>query len=315
MRRRSQGLSILVLFLPLTGCSSATVEPQGSDAKGLAVAFGLPRVAIVGANTSRNTLVESVYGASQLAGMGTVVNTGTVTVTQAGAQYQPSPADKLVVKFGDLTQEFVIRDAAGDATQSTAAGFLQRPHRLSYRHSIPGQAEGDMAVNFDGQGFSATIKGWSVFHGQKYDVDLQVEGRVVTAGGFTADGGGSRTAYQVKGRITHAEFDVDVDERHEIAFESAYSLDLLHSQRGFASRLTATLNNRLRVKSAEYRLDNVQVVTDVMEKGFKSSQGVVSSTGRVLLNGSEFGDIALVGNTSVLRTRSGNITLDLVSGG
>ena len=107
---------------------------------GLAIAFGLPRVTSINAYISRYLVVESVYQATIASGsmFGQIANTGTLLIAPYGVRYQPDPTDRLIVKLGDQTHEFVIKEAQGNVAAPSAMEWLLSPHVLRYTtHRLP----------------------------------------------------------------------------------------------------------------------------------------------------------------------------------
>lgn len=280
---------------PAAGGGNAGGAKAGA---GLPVAFALPRVVSLGAVASRSMVVEAVYGASQLSGaaaQGQVVSVGTITVGPQGAQYQPNPTDKLVVKLGEQTHEFVLKQANGNSQAADATNWLMAPHVLQYTHRIPEQAEAAVSVQFDGSRFNAKIAGWINAHGQRYDVELATAGQTVGDRGF--DGQDTKTQYTLTGKISGNGIEVEVSETHAMSLASAISPRLLPSQRGSASRFNATINSTLRCDGDTYKFEGVQVQTDRKEKGQQESSttelaGVISRNGAPFANCGARGGVA-----------------------
>lgn len=171
-----------VLCLLVGNSGGGSVQSEGQTV-GLPVAFGLPRVVAVNVYMSRGLVVEAVYQATALSGgasFGRIVNTGTLVLGPAGLQYQHGPTDRLVLKLGTQTHEFVVKDAQGNMAAATATAWLFSTHRLHYTHRLPGQAEADISLSFDGYRFQAKIKGWSMVSGARYTVDLTASGQSAT---------------------------------------------------------------------------------------------------------------------------------------
>jgi hypothetical protein len=150
------------------------------EQRDLAIAFGLPRVVAVNAYLSRSLIVEAVYQATALAGSGfygQVTNTGTLTTEYGSLQYLPEPTDRLVLRLGEETHEFVVRDVQGNMQAQTAASWLLYPHILRYRHVLPGQAEVEMSVHYDGMSYQSEMTGWYEQSGQRYDLNLGASGQ------------------------------------------------------------------------------------------------------------------------------------------
>lgn len=267
----------------------APVMPARKAAAGaqsaLAVGFSLPRLVMVGVMSSRSMVVEAVYFATAQTGaasFGQVTKTGTIVLTPAGAHYSPVPQDRLVVREGNRTHEFLALDALGDNSAQFPGNWLAAPHRLSYQHRVDGEAEATVREEFDGRGFAAQVTGWAVWQGRKFTVDLAARGG--TQGGTDADGADTRTIYDVTGAVTGDDVSLEVRERHVSHFVSAMSLQLLPSMRGSANQLIATLGSVVRTGGENFQFKDVQVETGSREKGGQSSGGVVAVSGTILRN-------------------------------
>lgn len=235
----------------------------------LAIAFGLPRVIAVNAYLSRALIVEAVYQATALSGSGyygQITNTGTLTAAYGGLQYLPQPADRLVLQLGQERHEFVVKEAQGNMQAQTAIDWLLMPHVLRYTHIMPGQAEAEMAVQFDGVKFISEVTGWYLQSGQRYDLKLRASGRSQTQRGI--DGQEAQTEYDFTGTISQEGFTLNVAERHAMSLAAAFHPSrLLPSQRGSASRFNGTINNTLKRGGVEFRFENVRVQTDMAARG------------------------------------------------
>lgn len=303
-----------VLFLLVSYGAEGDAQTE-SQTVGLPIAFGLPRIVSFNVNISRGLVVEAVYQATALSGgasYGRIVKTGTLVLGPAGLQYQQGPTDRLVLKLGKQTHEFVVKDAQGNMTAATATAWLFSPHRLHYTHRMPGQAEADISLSFDGSRFQAKVKGWSMVSGVRYAVDLTASGQSVTRRDY--HGQEAQTQYNLSGKIKSDRFSVEVNEQHAFGLAAATNLRMPNSMRGSASRFNGTLNNVLRVGEDEYKFDNVQIQTDVKGRGGTGSAGVTNATGQVLLNGKPFGRCVLQAGRVFLETEGGQIILDLPIG-
>src|SRR5262245_10207800 len=107
MRLFCASVSAMSLALLLAACgagdAAAAAAGGGADGKALGIAFGLPRVVAAAAYQSRSTVAEAVYFAcaqTNSLATGQITTTGTVAITQYGAQYLPTPTDKLIVQSG-----------------------------------------------------------------------------------------------------------------------------------------------------------------------------------------------------------------------
>ena len=104
------------------------------------------------------------------------MSTGTVVVSPLGTNYVPSPTDRLVVRIGEQTHEFVLKQAQGNNQASTAISWLLSPHILQYTHRIPDFGEAEVAEQFDGQRFNVKVTGSAKLNNQRYDVNLTAAG-------------------------------------------------------------------------------------------------------------------------------------------
>ncbi len=308
MRRRETFFVFLIALVQLfQGCGSNKPTPGSHQ---LAIAFGLPRVTSMNAYVSRLLVVEAVFQATILSGsaFGQIVNTGTLVVASTGVHYQPTPTDRLIVKLGEQTHEFVVKEAQGNTAAPSAMAWLLSPHVLSYTHRLPDQAQAEISVRFDGYNFGVKVQGWSMLKGERFTADLAASGQSSMVRDF--HGQQVRTEYHLRGKIQGAGLDLNVDEQHVFSMAAASSLRLLPSQRGSASRFTGTLNNELQVGDNRYKLDAVEITTDMKARGGQGSAGVTSAKGQVLLNGKHFGTCVLQAGQVVLKTKRGPIKLD-----
>jgi hypothetical protein len=302
---------------PAPGPPAAAAPTGDADLEsGLPIAFGLPRIVAVNTYLSRTMVVEAVYQATYLSGsaqMGRIVNTGTLAVGPAGVQYSPYPSDRLVVNLGDQSHEFVVMQAQGNSQAQTASAWVAQPHILQYSHKIPGMAEATIAAQYDGSRFQVQVQGWTMQSGTRYDVNMSASGMAAGSSGY--HGQDVQIEYDMTGRITGGGIEVDVNEHHTSALQSATNLRLLHRMRGSASQTNATINNVLRVGGVEYRLQNVQVQTEVRERGFEGSAGLTGLQGQLLRAGQPFGRFFAQGGRAFVETASGTIALDAPPGG
>jgi len=283
-----------------TGAGGAAAAAPAGDAAALGIAFGLPRAVTAAVQSSRSMVVEAVWFACAQNGFaltGQVTKTGTVTVTQLGAQYAPAPADKLVVQIGDQVHEFEAIDATVNPQADSATAYLQAPHRLAYLHRLRGKAEARIDEQFDGGRFESSVDGWTELGGVRYEVALKARGGAQGNSGL--DGAESQTGYELAGTVRGGGVEVDVRERHGYSYASAVSLGLLYSQRGWASRFDATIGSTVRAGGATYRFADVRVQTDAKEKGGRRSEDVVSTSGAILRDEKPFATVGQQGAVAV----------------
>jgi hypothetical protein len=293
--------------------SSAQQQPSQDELRDLAIAFGLPRILAVNAYLSRYMVVEAVYQATALSGAGMygqVTNTGTLTNEYGVLQYSPQPADRLVVRLGQETDEFVLLGVQGNVQAPTAASWLASPHMIRYRHVLPGQAQMEMAVQFDGINFQSEVTGWYQQSGQRYSVSLRAAGRSMSQRDMT--GQESRTEYDLTGTLSREGFTLEVAEHHLSTLAAAsHPSRLLPSQRGSASRFNGSINSVLRSGGAELRFVDVTVQTDMMQRGGTSGAGLTHLGGSVTRDGALLGQCVLRNGGAFLETGSGLLPLDL----
>lgn len=320
--RTLRGVALLTA-LPLAACGEDTANaantvpdrqpPAANGApQGLNVAFGAPRLIAAIAYASRAMIVEAVYHATAVSGsglLGTVTTTGTVQVSNLGTQYLPTPTDKLVVDLGGQQHEFVVTNVQGNLQAADAATWLASPHVLSYRHVVPGQAEAEIDVRYDGAAFEVHVRGNATFGGERTAVDLTANGR--TAATRDYHGQDVTTQYSVAGTLRGEGFEVDVREEHSSRLVAATSLRLLHSMRGSASIVSSRISSVVRSGGAEYRFDGVQVQSTYAEKGGNTTNQESTASGTVSKDGEPFGDCDVAGGAPVLRTRTDVLGLGL----
>ncbi len=312
--------AFLVLGLVLSPVLVDAQKPgaeSGGDAPvevadALRLAFAFPRVVAANMDMSRAMVVEAVYQATALSGaaqMGRITNTGTLSPGYGGAfQYSPQPADRLVVHYGGQVHEFVVHEANGSSQAATSDDWILSPHQLRYSHRMGSEVEVEARVRFDGSAFEASMRGWAIQQGARYDLDLQSNGR--TGGVRDYDGQDIQTAYDLVGTIRGGGLSLNVAERHTSSFVSATSLRSLPSQRGSASQASATLSSTLEFGGASYQFQNVQVESGSRSRGGQDSGGVTGVSGSVLRNGQSFGQFGLQGGRALLNTGAGLIAMD-----
>jgi hypothetical protein len=289
------------------GSAGAVATPAG-----LAVAFGAPRLIAISAYQSRALVVEAVYQATALSGaalVGRVANTGTISVSAAGAQYLPQPADRLVVEWGGQRHEFVVRTAQGNNLAPTSDAWLASPHVLSYSHSLEGQGQADIDVEFDGSRFRVQARGTSLLSGESVTFDLTATG--ASGGVRDYQGQDVTTSYAMTGSLRGDGYEVAVDEQQTARMVAATSLRTLPSQRGSASSVTTRISSVVRGAAGEIAFDEVTARSDLSERGGSPRNLHHEVAGRLLRNGAPWGEGAMTAAGPVLNTKDGVIPLGL----
>jgi len=302
------------------GDSGAAISPGKAPSRqgvspavkqGLPAALLLPRAVAMSVTSSRGMIVEAVYYATAMSGagqFGQVTSTGTIDVTQAGAQYQPTPADKLVVNMGGMKHEFVLKNAQGNNAAGTAAEWLLAPHILQYTHTMADQAEAEVSVQFDGQRFEATVKGWAMLAGRKFDVDMGASGG--TAGARDFRGQDTQTQYTLTGTITGEGMEIGVNEQHTVAVVSQNLPGMLQSQRGSASQFNAIVNNSLTCEGRTYVFQGLRAQLNMKDKGGNQSSDLVGLEGTILRDGQPFATCGLQSGIPIAMASQEVIRLD-----
>lgn len=188
--RASKALT-LVLFASLCGCGggggdSAGGQPgaggsggggaqPGSPAGQLGLAVRL--VASGGVDTTgqvrnRATLaVNAVIEASRLAGSQSEVLTGTLRLVGQQLEFQPTPADRLVLDLADRgVTEFFFTRITGDGS-AAAQRFLSNDHDLAFRVVADG-LDIDITHRRIGNQVSRTVRGLLTLAGGSAEVDV-----------------------------------------------------------------------------------------------------------------------------------------------
>lgn len=305
-------VALVVTLGTLGACGGGGAEAGASVPKGLPIAFGAPRLIAMSAHASRAMVVEAVYQASALSGasqLGGVTNTGTIRVTQLGAQYLPEPTDRLVVEWGAQRHEFVVRNAQGNNAAPTAAEWLLSPHVLSYSHALEGQGRVDIDVQFNGTAFSVHTRGTATLGGGSVEVDLTTQG--ASRGARDPDGQDTTTEYTMTGTLSGDGYTIDVSEQQIARFVAFSSLRRLPSQRGAASSVTTRIASVLHSGGTEIRFDGVRARSDLSEKGGNPKNQNHEVSGRVLRDGALWGECAMAGGMPVLQASDGALQLAL----
>ena len=290
--------------------SAAPAALGETTQRGLAATFALPRFLAGNLYASRSMLAEAVYFASSASGsaqLGQVTATGTISVTQAGAQYAPAPADKLVVRLGAETHEFEVRTAQGNNQAESALSWLLAPHVLAYTHRLPGQAEAAIDVRFDGQRFEVKSKGWANLAGQRWEVELAAAG--TTGGTRDFDGQDTETLYELSGVVRGGGAEIAVKEVHRLHLVASNSLRLLTSQRGSATSIDSVIRSTLECEGRKYEFADVTVQTHAKDKGGQASSGIAGLSGGILRDGQPFATCTLQDGVPLAATSGGVIPL------
>jgi hypothetical protein len=270
------------LVLSLAACDLPDGGPEDDparDGRRDAAPFISATHAIAGAvqaeaHRSGSIAAEAVFLASQLAGAGQIVITGTLAQNEGGFTWAPQPTDRMVVAFGDdTTVDLWIDDIAGDST--TAATFLAGEHRLAYRVAVADRIDMAFASTRKAGAMTASADGTLVYEDVEYEVAIEMVGT------YTA----VRDQRETTGSIVADGFDLDVDET-------------LVRTGGASTRSTQrTISSSLHLRSGVY--DWVDVVTRTSVDSDWAAEGEIlrngSSWGAYRLGSTPFDDVVTIG--------------------
>ncbi len=285
-------------------------DPPPSDgmvdtSDGVAAGHQLASLLTAEAQTSASITTEAVFMASQAAGTGQVVASGTLTRQGQSFSWSPEPSDRLVVALGDgTTISLWVEQFAGDTTSPSA--FLSTDHQLTYVATVDDRVDMRLSSLRQGGTMNASATGKYTHEGVAYDVDLQLAGTTY----FESDSTGTHNLdeHRTTGTIKATGFDLDVDEdwRFELVVAGNESAQSTHR----------TIRNSLRL--GETTFDWVDVL---VQKSFRD--GVPSeldtywlARGQVLRNGEPYGAYRLDPSATlesvavVLDTPDGAIEID-----
>jgi hypothetical protein len=257
-------------------------DPEVAVEDSVLASHNLGSVITTEGQTSANVAVEGVFTASQAAGTGQVVTTGTLTQQGQAFAYAPSPSDRLVVEFGDGTAiDFWIDEIAGDST--SAAAFLNNDHEFQYRVAVDGKIDMTFESRRQAGSLAAGAVGSYVHEGVDYDIDLSMAG----AYDFESDSTGTyfRDEHRTTGSITASGYDLDVDE--------TWYFELVTSDSGSAQAATRTVANSLQLGGDTF--DWVDVATAKSFRNGKPSEidTYWKARGEILRNGEQHGTYRL----------------------
>ena len=252
-------------------------EPAVDAEDSVMASHNLGSVITTEGQTSANIAVEGVFMASQSAGLGQVVTTGTLTQQGQAFAYVATPSDRLVVEFGDgTTIDFWIEEISGDST--SAAAFLNNDHLLEYRVAVEGKIDMTFESRRQGGSLGAGAVGSYVYEGAEYDVDLSMAGTYY----FESDSTGThfRDEHRTTGSVTGTGYDLDVDE--------TWYFELVTSNGGSAQAASRTVSNSLQLGNDTF--DWVDVATKKSFSNGKPSQVDTywDATGEILRNGESY---------------------------
>lgn len=257
------------------------VPSEPSDV--LRSAHALPQTIGDEGQSSAEVTTNSVWMASQLAGQGQVVTTGTLVQQGDGFAYDPEPRDALVVSLSDGTRVVLVVHAMEGDVSGTPGGFLDGDHRLEYEVAVPDRLD----MRFGSQRLqgsaSSSAVGSYTHQGQAYDVDLERIGSYY----FESDSTGThyRDEHRTTGTVQAEGYRLEVDE--------GWRYELVTSGDDSASTAQRTVSSGLTVGGTVY--DWVDVVT---RKSFRDGQpsqteSYWTAEGAILRDGEGFGQYGM----------------------
>jgi len=251
----------------------------------LRVGTALPLAIVTQAWLSREVTVQSVYRATQLSGTGRVTNTGTLTEMPGGqVTYSPLPDNRLVVVRHDGTYEIEVIGVQGGLAASPEA-FLNSNYDLQYIYRQPDTVEFEIRTIQIGPGFAATIKGWIVHDGDRYELDVGAEGGSLSEHGGRA-GTENQTQYKLTGSAAGPNAELTIAETH-FAYLVSHGNDVVTQSRD-------TSGSIVRTGGDTFRWSDVDVVKVLRSYGANMRPVFDAQTqwkveGRVLKNDQPFG--------------------------
>jgi hypothetical protein len=290
------------------GAQQPPATPAQQAPAGLAVALGAPRLIAAATHSSRSMLVQAVYAATELSGAGAIggiTSTGTLKVTQAGAQYLPTPADKLVVELGSEKHEFVLEAVQGNHQAADPWTWMASPHQVRYRHALGDLAQAQIDVRFDGVNFEVKVKGKSRFGADSVAIDLAAKGR--TGGERDYHGQDVTTQYALTGSLRGSGYEIDVKEEHALRMVSSTSMRLLQSMRGSASSVQTAIGSTLKSGGQTYAFQGLQVRSEYSEKGGQTKNQETQMAGAITRDGKPWAQCAIAGGVPVAQTSDGAV--------
>ena len=257
-------------------------DPAADAEDSVVASHNLGSVITTEGQSSANIAVEGVFMASQAAGLGEPVTTGTLTQQGQGFAYAGAPSDRLVVEFSDgTTIDFWIEEISGDST--SAAAFLNNDHVLEYRVAVDGKIDMTFESRRQGGALGAGAVGSYVYEDVEYDIDLAMAGTYY----FESDSTGThfRDEHRTTGSVTASGYDLDVDE--------TWYFELVTSGGGSAQAASRTVSNSLQLGDDTF--DWVDVATKKSFSNGKPSQidTYWDATGDILRNGEAYGTYRL----------------------
>jgi hypothetical protein len=236
---------------------------------------------------SWNAPTEVVAAATALNG-GKLALTGTLTSADGQpSKYDAAPADRLIWKpAGPKAREYFITTLKGDLGDG-AKKFFGNPHTLKYRVVIEGEMDLEVdatraADGFFKQRYEQRIKGWMLYGGQKYKIDLTRQGTWY----FENDNTGfeARDDHTITGTVVGPAVELTVAETSRYVAVNAERTTVSFDVYQHANKIVAG--------GKTYQWDKV-----LLKKNFKN--GVPSNTnndwvceGRVLVDGQPFATYA-----------------------
>jgi hypothetical protein len=158
--------------------------------------------------------------------------TGTLSAAHGQqSQYAAEPNDRLVWKSaGCKPREYFIAYCHGNISNS-GANYLFEPHALKFRLVVEGETDIEITstrakTGYYNQRYELRAKGWLVYNGKKYDVDLVKQGNRYYEGGRS--GYENKDAHTLSGTIVGPDFHLTAAESYYYEAISDGGTDVRH---------------------------------------------------------------------------------------
>lgn len=237
---------------------------------------------------------EAIQGASQLAGTGGMVTTGTIERVGDRFVYRAEPTDRLVVPSEDGgTRTFTFDEIEGDTSSIDA--FFRGDHDFSFT-----VREGDgtnLAVTStkDGREHDVTVRGTVVYEGEQFEADIRYHGNEVHESDSTGSTYTSTATYS--GTVEGDGMELTVNETQR--YQQVYAVRT-EGLGGSAVAQTREIDNTLRVGEDTYRWNGVRTHATFRNGVANNANREWGASGSLFLNDELLGTYRLGSRDNVL---------------
>lgn len=226
------------------------------------------------------TMAETVAFASQNAGTGQIVTSGTITQSGQNFSYSGSPTDRLVLQLtGAPAITFYITQLNGDL--SGIERFFNSEHQMQFRV----QSENfdlNLSSQISGINRLATISGNTTINGLNYQ--LQIEKRETLVAGVDFNAADHTSESQLTGQISSSNgFQVELSEGYRYR---------LYVYENAVENLTISSNNRWSIGGQNYELRDAMIRHETLN-GWPNPSDYWIAAGSLLRDGQVIGAIGM----------------------